>query len=514
MGTNLDRSTAARLFQLGAFEQAADIYRELSQEPVSNHGLLVERAACEYQLGNLKLASTLLRRVLDEDPTNDRAIFDYSWIRFKKRDYIEALQGFRSLDKESRFFPRVLSPLTQALINLGEIDEAKELLPKLKAQDEQSGLFAEGRIAELQNRFDDALVAFDRSLRLVDTAGEQTARARAIETQSALASMFMATGGRARALSLWQDCHSRKRSSFAEQLDKAEQFWIRPEKLRSDLEQLLYVSQKQDANLFCDYLDILTSLLGAGECLGPICVKGDRLRQLRAYLNQPVHVFSETHSGAKTLSPKINWDATIEQLSRSSPRYLIVDDLLSDETLVFLQRYCTESVIWYDDRYENGYLGSYVDDGLATDVLLRVADELREALSPVLAGRALSKIWAFKYGANVAGVPPHADFSKWTVNIWLCPNEGNLDPNTGGLRFYDVRAPDGLGFHDYNVNNTKTGNWLSDALAKAEGPTIVSHQCNRAAIFDSSVVHATDSVSFDKRYQYRRINLTYSFGYR
>ena len=76
---------------------------------------------------------------------------------------------------------------------------------------------------------------------------------------------------------------------------------------------------------------------------------------------------------------------------------------------------------------------------------------------------------------------------------------------------HDVAAPPDWGFSDYNLDPAPL-----DRLVAQEGraPVRVPYRCNRAVIFDSSLIHESGGVRFLSGYANRRINVTLLFGER
>ena len=65
----------------------------------------------------------------------------------------------------------------------------------------------------------------------------------------------------------------------------------------------------------------------------------------------------------------------------------------------------------------------------------------QEALAQELIDLEL-KLQMYKVKKN-SGIDIHADPSKITINMWLTPDESNLDPETGGLVVYKKNGTDG-----------------------------------------------------------------------
>lgn len=82
----------------------------------------------------------------------------------------------------------------------------------------------------------------------------------------------------------------------------------------------------------------------------------------------------------------------------------------------------------FDGAKPSDYVGAYVNEGLGSEVLLRLAEELKAGLPSALAGHRLAHLWAYSYGGSGVGISLHADFAAVNVNLWLTPDEANLAP--------------------------------------------------------------------------------------
>lgn len=211
---------------------------------------------------------------------------------------------------------------------------------------------------------------------------------------------------------------------------------------------------------------------------------------------------------ARALSRCIDWHAVHAALARDG--LAVIDDFLSLPVLSDLRRDLVEGAIWFGDGYAKAYLATDLETGLASPPLLRLIEEVRDRIALASPGLHASAAWAFKYGAQVQGVDPHADFSRLTLNLWVAPDDANLDPASGGLVFWPVRAPPEASFHEYNGDDA----WLERLRGGLPPHRRVAHRCNRAILFDSALLHASDRIAFADRHDARRINLTFAFGYR
>ncbi|MGE3335666.1 MAG: tetratricopeptide repeat protein [Rhodospirillaceae bacterium] len=217
--------------------------------------------------------------------------------------------------------------------------------------------------------------------------------------------------------------------------------------------------------------------------------------------------------GGKLSGPAIN-QANIEtasaQWARREPRIAVIDNLLTDEALVRLRRFCWDSTIWHKS-YKDGYLGAMPEQGFACPLLAQIAEELRDTFPAIIGDHRLRMMWGFKYDSQLKGIGIHADQAAVNVNFWITPDEANLNPEGGGLVVWDAAAPDDWDPAKYNGDEPGIRDFLAKAGAK---PVKVPYRSNRAVIFDSDLFHETDTIEFNEGYLNRRINLTMLYGRR
>ena len=214
---------------------------------------------------------------------------------------------------------------------------------------------------------------------------------------------------------------------------------------------------------------------------------------------------------APALNPSLDV-ATIERrYHEATPPVVVVDDLLSAPALTALQRFCMEATIWFDCKEHGAYLGAYLHEGFDHPVLVALARGLQQQLTGIMAGHRLTQMWAFSYGQDGGGTRKHADKAAVNVNLWITPDDACPDPEAAGLTVYDVAAPPDWGFSDYNLDPARL-----ERLVAREGraPVHVPYRCNKAVIFDSSLIHESGGVRFLSGYTNRRINVTLLFGER
>ena len=218
-------------------------------------------------------------------------------------------------------------------------------------------------------------------------------------------------------------------------------------------------------------------------------------------------------SGERLKGPAIN-PVNAEDASRhwraNSPQVVVVDDLLTDEALAALRRFCLGSTVWRTG-YDSGYLGAFPEHGFSAPLLAQIAEEFRSVFSVICGDLPLKYAWAFKYDSAMEGVHIHADDAVVNVNFWITPDEANLDPQSGGLLVWDVPAPRNWDFTKFASEQAATRDFLARNDAKS---ITVPYRANRAAIFDSGLLHQTDKIRFKPGYDNRRINVTLLYGER
>ena len=134
-----------------------------------------------------------------------------------------------------------------------------------------------------------------------------------------------------------------------------------------------------------------------------------------------------------------------------------------------------------------------------------------QRLGGIIGKHRLAQMWAFSYGQAGGGTRKHADKAAININLWITPDSACPDPEAAGLVVHDVAAPPDWRFSDYNLDPAPL-----ERLVAREGraPVRVPYRCNRAVIFDSSLIHESGGVCFRSGYANRRINVTLLFGER
>ena len=219
---------------------------------------------------------------------------------------------------------------------------------------------------------------------------------------------------------------------------------------------------------------------------------------------------TKTISGSYINSSK-NWQNVEDEYFNSSNQIMYIDNFLSDEALIELREFCLASKVW-NKEYQNKYLGAFSDRGFISTIHLQIAIELKKKLPKLFGPHKIEKFWGFKYDTTLGkGINIHADDALHNLNFWITPDEYNNNKNSGGLKVYDIPAPDNWSFRDFNEKPNKIYKFLKDNNANCVN---IPYKFNRAVLFNSAYFHETDEIDFKDQYEGRRINNTYLFGNR
>lgn len=210
------------------------------------------------------------------------------------------------------------------------------------------------------------------------------------------------------------------------------------------------------------------------------------------------------------INPDNNVDDICERWRTAQPQIVVIDNLLTQEALESLRRFCWESTVWRK-AYAGGYLGALPESGFACPLLAQIADEFRKTYRGIFGAHNLRYLWAFKYDSELSGINIHADFAAVNVNFWITPDDANLAPERGGLIVWDAAAPLDWDFAKYNNDEGAVRRFLDERGARS---TTIPYRANRAVIFDSDLFHETDRIAFKHGYINRRMNVTLLYGRR
>jgi hypothetical protein len=286
-------------------------------------------------------------------------------------------------------------------------------------------------------------------------------------------------------------------------------------KLLHDFEQLNYLIQigKLPASVFAALLAQLSTAIQSLSQRFPeapttalLALNSHEQQLLRPIWGRLLYLENLAEIATPLISPLLDKEKVAWSYHQNQPGFSFVDQILSEPVLNLIRAFMLNSTIWHD-YLRGGYVGSYLPDCFCSPLLLQLADELKIAFPQILSSHPLSLMWGYKYDSHHPGVGIHADSDgRVNFNLWLTPDEANLEPERGGLIVYDVMAPE-----DWSPSKYKIEDLIKDKPCKAYK---LSYRCNRGLFFNSGLFHASDQFSFKSGYLNRRLNLTLLFGVR
>jgi Flp pilus assembly protein TadD len=384
---------------------------------------------------------------------------------------------------------------------------------------------AQGRHREAIGCFEEALRAdpsfvsahYNRAVALTTLGETQDAikafsRAATLEPQHyrahrALGFLWLSQGERGRALDHFARTYELRRGDDRTTIALKSLTTASGHKLRHDAEQFLYLSQRTRDRLRFELL--ARSYLGVAKQVPDeiVTLSDAQIEALGEDYNTPIHLRAAPEVAGRAVNERADRAALAAQFEEQWA--ISVDDLLTPPALDSVQRFLLESTIWHDFSHIDGFVASYLEDGLACPLLLQVADELRHAFPDILGEYPLSQAWAFKGLRAQAAVDVHADDATVSVNFWVTPTEANVEPGRGGLVVCRAPPPDAWEIKDYDEDRERIVTFLEQ---KATDSLVVPYQQNRAVLFRSRLFHHSDRPKFAINYENHRINLTLLYG--
>jgi len=284
-------------------------------------------------------------------------------------------------------------------------------------------------------------------------------------------------------------------------------------KLSFDYNQLSYLSLKRKLDSKeSKYLKFLNKKLKDSKNIREeINISNEEIEIIEAYmtLNKdyiPIKI------NKNFLNKSLDWEDIEKKYLNSRLKIVTVDNFLEEETIEELRNFYLESNIW-NHTYENkNYLGSLLGLGNYSTIHEGIIIELKNNLKKILKNNDFQTLWAFNYdNLKNKGISLHADFAKINLNFWITPDKYNQTKNFGGLKIYDKPAPKDWTYNDYNSKDNKINEYLLKSKAKSID---IPYKFNRLIIFDSSLFHETQNLTFSDEFIGRRINNTFLFGSR
>jgi tetratricopeptide (TPR) repeat protein len=327
------------------------------------------------------------------------------------------------------------------------------------------------------------------------------------EAHRALGFLWLSQGERGRALDHFARTYELRRGDDRTTIARKSLTTATRHKLEHDAEQFLYLSQRTRDRLRFELLARSYRAIADQVSDEVAALSGAQIEALSDDYNTPIHLRAAPEVAGRAVNERADRAALTAQFEEQG--VISVDDLLTPQALISLRRFLLESTIWHDFSHIDGFVASYLEDGLACPLLLQIADELRRAFPDILGEHPLSQAWAFKGLQTQAAVDVHADDATVSVNFWVTPTEANLKSGHGGLVVCRAPPPDNWEIKDYDADRERIVTFLEQ---KASDSLVVPYRQNRAVLFRSRLFHHSDCPEFASGYENHRINLTLLYG--
>jgi tetratricopeptide (TPR) repeat protein len=329
------------------------------------------------------------------------------------------------------------------------------------------------------------------------------------ESHRALGFLWLAEGERGRALDHFARTYELRRGEDRTGVAARSLSSATRNKLLHDAAQFRYLARRHRAADRFKMMAQAYEECGRDVGVETTALSESQLDKLGDDYNTAIHLRDAPELAGGGLNSRPDREGIVRQFNAAEGGAVYFDDLLSPQALASLKLYLTESTIWHDFSHIGGFVGSYLEDGLACPLLLQVAAELRDTFPEILASHPLSQAWAFKGLEGKAAIDVHADDASVSINFWVTPTEANLNPRRGGLTVCRVPPPRDWAVENYHSDRKRFVSFLEQ---NAKNVLVVPYRENRAVLFESRLFHWSHAPQFAEGYQNHRVNVTLLFG--
>ncbi|MGH8496386.1 MAG: tetratricopeptide repeat protein [Gammaproteobacteria bacterium] len=539
---------AISLQQAGRLEEAAGAYRRLREAHPEEPHVLFYAGSLELQRGNAADALPLLESFVRKQPDRVEGVNALSHVYRMLQRPADAAALWEGYAQRCPADARGQYELAVCRLAIDDDDGARSALAAFlegagdTAEAHLSAALAwhgAARLGPAKEHYERVL-ALDPSLQLArqnlaavwQTEGDldraQSLYRAVLDAEPAnadvhrnLGTLYKSRGDLRQALIYYRDATLLERGPT--QLDPAELLRRNPEARRTSLHSLRLEAEQLEHLLalgriesayraqLAAYREIIDELTGPAFTGHRRELSDTQFRRIGHTMHRLFHTGPAAAIDGGALNPQLDF-ADIERSYRRSKDtgeggIVVIDGFLTGEALRALRAWCLETTFWFDYTKAGGYSGAYMEQGFGNELLLQLATELRDALPNLLGPHALGQMWAYIYDSAMSGITPHADQAALNLNFWLTSDTANLDPDSGGLVIYTREAPAEWDFAAYNSRPREI-----EAFAQDSPFVVVPHRCNRLVLFNSNLIHKTDSFRFRAGLQNRRINVTMLFG--
>ncbi|WP_137921541.1 tetratricopeptide repeat protein [Hydrogenophaga sp. 2FB] len=496
---------AYTLRQLGRDAEALQAYTEAQALKPDDADIAVNLGLLHKNLQQWPQALAVFDRALQTNPRHTALLGNRGNVLQLLGRHEEALSSYEQALAVGQDNPVVLSNLANVLNELGRYEEAFAYTERAtRAHPRHAQAWVErGSALKLLDRTAEAVASFEKALALEPALvpAHTGLAATVLSDTQADAPRVIEAGRKSLAVYL--------QATYKAPTLRRTGLLLSTSRLKHDVQQAAWLQQHgHDVPGLQAFLETGAALLQNPEQAGMLRASGAELARMQEFLGTPwIHTMPA--SLPDVLNPDNDWRALEDAYLAGTPEILTIDHFLAEPALQAFQTFAHASRVWHGE-YANSYLGAFANRGFNSPLHLQLARELKQRMPRVFKDYLLTQLWGFKYEPAVtSGINVHADFAKVNLNFWIAPSEHNLDPESGGLKLYDVPAPADWTFEQYNADSALIYDFLQRHDAKC---VTVPYRCNRAVLFNSALFHETDTIRFVDRYETRRVNMTYLFG--
>ena len=508
----------------GRLPQAENIYQQILKADPNQPDALNLLGVIAHQVGKYDIAVDLITRALANKPDNAQAHYDLgkAFIKLGKLD--EAVASFHKALAIKPDYAEAHIYLGSALKELGRMEEAAASCQKVIAikPDDAMAYNNLGVVLQYLGKIDDAMENYHKALAIKPDYADAHLNlglglivlGRIVEAKAAIDQGFHIKHG-----GPWWNAATFADGDSAETAPPAEEIFTSTFKLRDNVDQLEYLIAKSriDPSFQCmadHYRAVLAEIQQQDEPEALTKLTPSQQERIGSFYNQVIHYAESPRIGTGTVNESLDFNQIEDSYISSPVSVTTLDDFLTPEALCGLRDFCLESTIFFAGT-SNYFVQSRIADGFNCDLLLQIAEEVKERFPRILGGHHLNNMWVYRYNNQSEGVAAHTDKGAVTFNIWITPDDANRNPDHGGLIVFTKEQP-----YDWDwryINSMKytptVSRQIADFLADAETVTIPYRE-NRAILFRSNLFHKSDQIQFKDGFQNRRMNITLLFGKR
>ena len=499
--------TATTNHQEGNYEIAENLYKKILKTKPENINVMNNLATLYIQTGYAKMALNILQNLLKNEPNNLKANSSLGITYTHLFEYQKAIECHKKVIETE---PKNADEYNNIGINynhLGESDLASNYFHKaIENNSKHANAYNNlGILLGEQGKYEKSIAALKKSLEFEPDF---------FKAQSNITSVYInQLNSIEKAVS-----ESHKTLNMHCKISKVYEQNVHLFRFKHDVGQAEYlISKNYKINGLNEFYKVGKEILERAENIENennsnkvISLNENEVKYCLTYYKAQ-NIYQTPILPENLLNPTKDWKKVEREYFNSKNQIIFIDNFLSEEAVKELREFCLVSKVWVH-QMRNKYLGAFGDSGFASPLHFKIATELQKKLPKLFGKYNIGKFWGFKYDTSLGGgIGVHADFAYLNLNFWITPDQYNNDKNSGGLKVYNVPAPDDWSFNKYNNRPKDIYKFLDEKNADCE---IIPYRFNRAVLFNSAYFHETDKIDFKEGYESRRINITYLFGSR